>query len=78
MPRGQKKCQDCEHFVDKPPEGLDPRNSRTQLLGQCHRWPPQVLRSPNPAAGGEPTAVSYWPAVYKNDWCSEFKKRVAH
>jgi hypothetical protein len=74
MPRVQKKCQDCLHFVDKPPPGLDPHNSRTQLLGQCHRWPPQVLRSQSTTTGGEPTAVSYWPPVYKDDWCSEFKK----
>jgi len=30
--------------------------------------------SQSTTAGGEPTAVSYWPPVYKDDWCSEFKK----
>jgi hypothetical protein len=66
------ECKDCKYFVDRIPAGMDPNNSRTQLLKQCHRFPPSVASR---AAGGEP--VSIWPAVYLNDWCGEFAHRTA-
>jgi hypothetical protein len=67
------QCSDCKYFVDRAPAGIDSANSRANLLRQCHRFPPTVVMG-----AGQPVAVqpvSYWPAVYKDDYCGEFSPR---
>jgi hypothetical protein len=64
-------CKDCLHFADvRPPHIVDMKNSRTALYGQCRRHPPTMHVVP----GREPLIpITAWPAVRKDEWCSEFK-----
>jgi hypothetical protein len=62
-------CEDCSHFAANRPSN----NSRSQLSGQCRRYPPTVHITTT--ANGS-SANTHWSTVSRSDWCGEFKSNV--